>query len=108
MTVGVGNKRARRRERLQMAAAVTGPLGKTFAHITDLSEIGLRIKLAKNIHVKTGETVGVYTREMGHLSGRVTWQRFKVLGVAIHTNTNTYAQTLSAVRSARIKQGDQF
>lgn len=104
MFIGEKRRRARRRERLQMAAAIGAPLGRSYALINDISELGMRVTMAKDIQVKTGDEVSVYTREMGFLYGKVTWQKSKTLGVKIHTSTNTYAQTLSAVREAQAER----
>ncbi len=104
MFIGEKRRRARRRQRLQMAAAISAPLGKAFAYITDLSEHGMRITMAKDIQIKTGDEISVYTREMGFIHGKVTWQKSKTLGLKIHTSTNTYAQTLSAVREAQAER----
>ncbi|MEP2944928.1 MAG: PilZ domain-containing protein [Lentilitoribacter sp.] len=104
MFIGEKRRRARRRERLQMAAAISAPLGRSYALINDISELGMRVTMAKDIQVKTGDEVSVYTREMGFLYGKVTWQKSKTLGVKIHTSTNTYAQTLSAVREAQAER----
>lgn len=108
MFIGEKRRRARRRERMQMAAAVSAPLGKAFAYITDLSELGMRVTMAKDLQVKTGDEVSIYTREMGFIHGKVTWQKSKTLGVKIHTSTNTYAQTLSAVREAQAERRKQL
>ena len=104
MFIGEKRRRARRRQRLQMAAAISAPLGKAFAYIMDLSEHGMRITMAKDIQIKTGDEISVYTREMGFIHGKVTWQKSKTLGLKIHTSTNTYAQTLSAVREAQAER----
>lgn len=104
MFIGEKRRRARRRERLQMAAAISAPLGRSYALINDISELGMRVTMAKDIQVKTGDEVSVYTREMGFLYGKVTWHKSKTLGVKIHTSTNTYAQTLSAVREAQAER----
>ncbi|MEP2980045.1 MAG: PilZ domain-containing protein [Lentilitoribacter sp.] len=108
MFIGEKRRRARRRERLQMAAAISAPLGRSYALINDISELGMRVTMAKDIQVKTGDEVSVYTREMGFLYGKVTWQKSKTLGIKIHTSTNTYAQTLSAVREAQAERNKQL
>ena len=108
MFIGEKRRRARRRERLQMAAAISAPLGRSYALINDISELGMRVTMAKDIQVKTGDEVSVYTREMGFLYGKVPWQKSKTLGIKIHTSTNTYAQTLSAVREAQAERNKQL
>jgi hypothetical protein len=108
MFIGEKRRRARRRERLQMAAAISAPLGRSYALINDIPELGMRVTMAKDIQVKTGDEVSVYTREMGFLYGKVTWQKSKTLGIKIHTSTNTYAQTLSAVREAQAEHRKQL
>ncbi|MBO6917103.1 MAG: PilZ domain-containing protein [Rhizobiaceae bacterium] len=108
MFIGEKRRRARRRERMQMAAAISAPLGKALAYITDLSELGMRVTMSKDLQVKTGDEVSIYTREMGFIYGKVSWQKSKTLGVKIHTSTNTYAQTLSAVREAQAERRKQL
>lgn len=96
----MGNKRARQRERMRLYASVRGAYDATSGELVDVSEIGLRLKLQKSILVKPGETVDIAVQRMGLLQGQVKWQRFKMMGVALNTSTNSYAQTLSAIRRA--------
>lgn len=100
----VGSKRKRQRERVRLYAGLKAAYDQARGELVDLSEVGMRLKLEKSVLVKVNEPVDIYIQHMGIMTGKVKWQRFKMVGLELDQSTNTYAQTLAAIRKFKQKQ----
>ncbi len=66
--------------------------------VVNLSEQGIGLALAEPMDMATGIPVSFQGKELGHLTGNVSWYRNGVVGLRLKHTSSTYAQVSSYFR----------